>query len=88
MPPNEAVPSPADGDSTIVWWDDLANQADGLRQAGFTAIWLPPALKTSDRDQEKTGAKPRVPHRIVASCLDTSPLISRASRHSTPGYGL
>src|SRR6202140_5161970 len=52
MPPNEAVPSPADGDSTIAWWwDQVAKQADELRQAGFTAVWLPPLLKTSDGDK-------------------------------------
>jgi hypothetical protein len=49
MPANQAVPSPADGDATIDWWwDHLAIQANQLRQAGFTAIWLPPVLKTSD----------------------------------------
>src|SRR6201997_646741 len=48
-PPNQAVPSPADGDARIDWWwDHLAHQANELRQAGFTAIWLPPVLKTSD----------------------------------------
>jgi alpha-amylase len=53
MPPNRAVPSPADGVSTIPWWwDHLASQANELRRAGFTAVWLPPVLKTSD------GAKP------------------------------
>ena len=52
MPPNEAVPSPADGDSTIAWWwDHLARQATEFRHAGFTAIWLPPVLKTSDGDK-------------------------------------
>jgi hypothetical protein len=52
MPPNQAVPSPADGDVTIDWWwDHLAREASGLRQAGFTAIWLPPVLKTSDGDK-------------------------------------
>ena len=52
MPPNEAVPSPADGDATIDWWwDHLARQANELRQAGFTAVWLPPVLKTSDGDK-------------------------------------
>jgi len=51
MPPNRAVPSPADNDGTIDWWwDHLAKQANELRQAGFTAIWLPPVLKTSDGD--------------------------------------
>ena len=44
--PNNAVPSPADGDSSIDWWwDHLARQASALRLAGFTSIWLPPVLK-------------------------------------------
>jgi galactose oxidase len=52
MPPNQAVPSPADGDASIAWWwDHLASQANLLRRAGFTAIWLPPVLKTSDGDK-------------------------------------
>jgi alpha-amylase len=47
MAPNHAVPSPADGDATIDWWwDHLARQANDLRKAGFTAVWLPPVLKT------------------------------------------
>ena len=46
--PNRAVPSPADGDpATPWWWDHLAAQANDFRKAGFTAIWLPPVLKTS-----------------------------------------
>jgi alpha-amylase len=46
--PKRAVPSPADGDSkTPWWWDHLAAQANDFRTAGFTAIWLPPVLKTS-----------------------------------------
>jgi galactose oxidase len=46
--PNRAVPSPADGDpKTPWWWDHLAAQANDFRTAGFTAIWLPPVLKTS-----------------------------------------
>src|SRR2546430_14703996 len=53
QPPNRAVPSPADGDPSIPsWWDHLADQANSLRKAGFTALWLPPPLKTS------AGAKP------------------------------
>jgi hypothetical protein len=52
MPPNQAVPSPADGDLSVDWWwDHLARQASDLRQAGFAAIWLPPVLKTSDGDK-------------------------------------
>jgi len=42
------VPAPADGGESRRlpwWWDHLAAQAHTLRQAGFTALWLPPALK-------------------------------------------
>jgi len=40
------VPSPLDGDQKIPsWWDHLAGQAHAFRQSGFTAVWLPPALK-------------------------------------------
>ena len=40
------VPSPLDGDADApFWWDHLAAQAHALRQAGFTALWLPPPLK-------------------------------------------
>jgi alpha-amylase len=40
------VPSPLDGDKTIpFWWDRLAAQANMLRRAGFTAVWLPGPLK-------------------------------------------
>ena len=46
--PNNAVPSPADGGGTeLWWWDQLATEANEFRQAGFTAIWLPPVLKTA-----------------------------------------
>jgi hypothetical protein len=46
--PNRAVPAPVDGDpKTPWWWDHLAAQANDFRRAGFTAIWLPPVLKTS-----------------------------------------
>jgi alpha-amylase len=52
LPPNQAVPSPADGDVSIPWWwDHLASQAHELRRAGYTAVWLPPVLKTSDGDK-------------------------------------
>jgi glycosidase len=48
LPPNRAVPSPADGDASIPWWwDHLASQANALCLAGFTAVWLPPVLKTN-----------------------------------------
>jgi alpha-amylase len=43
-----SVPAPVDGNRRIPWWwDHLASQANAFRQAGFTAILLPPALKTS-----------------------------------------
>jgi hypothetical protein len=48
LPPNNAVPSPADGDPSVPWWwDHLASQANDLRQVGFTAVWLPPTLKAA-----------------------------------------
>jgi alpha-amylase len=51
LPPNQAVPSPADGDQTVQWWwDHLAAQANDFMAAGFTAIWLPPVLKSSAGD--------------------------------------
>jgi alpha-amylase len=46
--PGVAVPSPADGDTSVpFWWDRLASEANELRKAGFTAVWLPPVLKTA-----------------------------------------
>ena len=45
------VPTPADGAQpgggapADFWWDHLAKQARALREAGFTAIWLPPVWK-------------------------------------------
>lgn len=40
------VPSPAAGGQIKKWWwDRLATQATGWRQAGFTAVWLPPVTK-------------------------------------------
>ena len=43
-----SVPAPSDGDpNTPWWWDHIASQANALRQAGFTAVLLPPVLKTS-----------------------------------------
>lgn len=42
----KGVPCPANGDpGADWWWDHLAKQAHALRQAGFTALWLPPPLK-------------------------------------------
>jgi alpha-amylase len=44
--PVSGVPSPLDGDHAVpFWWDHLAAQAHGFRQAGFTAIWIPSPLK-------------------------------------------
>jgi hypothetical protein len=49
--PGVSVPSPADGDASVpFWWDRLASLANELRKVGFTAVWLPPVLKTSVRD--------------------------------------
>src|SRR5450432_576377 len=53
MRPNLAVPSPVDGDDSVPWWwDHLASQTQAFRQVGFTALWLPPVLKSS------AGARP------------------------------
>jgi len=42
------VPSPYDGNRRVPWWwDHLASQANSFRQAGFTAVLLPPAVKTN-----------------------------------------
>ena len=41
----QGVPSPAAGDQADFWWDHLAKQANELRKAGFTAVWLPPVNK-------------------------------------------
>jgi alpha-amylase len=43
-----SVAAPVDGNRRVPWWrDHLAAQANSFRQVGFTAVWLPPALKTS-----------------------------------------
>jgi len=42
---NEGIPIAPHGGMTESWWDHLARQAAALRQAGFTAIWLPPVTK-------------------------------------------
>ena len=48
QPSGHTVPSPYDGNRRVPWWwDHLASQANALRQAGFTAVWLPPAVKTN-----------------------------------------
>ena len=40
------VPSPAAGTASAPWWwDNLASSAASMRQAGFTAVWIPPCLK-------------------------------------------
>lgn len=37
------VPSPAAGTASAPWlWDNIASQANAFRQAGFTAVWIPP----------------------------------------------
>lgn len=42
------VPSPAAGNAGASWWwDKLTSQAQSLSQSGFTAVWIPPALKGS-----------------------------------------
>ncbi len=42
------VPSPAAGSAAAPWWwDHLASQAQALRSAGITAVWLPPVLKAA-----------------------------------------
>ncbi len=49
FPNGNTVPSPADGNRRVPWWwDHLASSAASFRAAGFTAILLPPALKTSN----------------------------------------
>jgi hypothetical protein len=57
LPPNNALPSPADGNKQVAWWwDHLAAQAHALSLAGFSAVWLPPVLKTaSGADQGADG---------------------------------
>ncbi len=48
FPNKNTVPSPYDGDTRVPWWwDHLAAQAASFREAGFTAVLLPPALKTN-----------------------------------------
>jgi alpha-amylase len=40
------VPSPGAGNANVpYWWDKLAGEANSLKQAGFTAIWVPPVWK-------------------------------------------
>ena len=52
-PPNNAVPSPVDGEGTeLFWWDQLATEANSFRQSGFTAVWMPPVLKTASGDKK------------------------------------
>jgi len=42
------VPTPADGDPNAdFWWDHITKQAKALREAGFTAVWLPPVWKAA-----------------------------------------
>lgn len=58
--PNHAVPAPVDGTGVKDWWwDRLAREAGDLARAGFTALWLPPVLKSDGgqgRDVDGYGA--------------------------------
>jgi hypothetical protein len=48
LPPNNALPSPADDKPRVPWWwDHLSEQAKSLSLSGFTAVWLPPVLKSA-----------------------------------------
>ncbi len=48
LPNGHSVPSPFDGNRRVPWWwDHLASQANAFRSVGFTAILLPPVLKTN-----------------------------------------
>ena len=48
-----SVPSPFDGDDRIPWWwDHVASQAHTFRLAGFSAVLLPPVLKTASGAKE------------------------------------
>src|SRR6201997_3926771 len=48
LAPNNALPSPGDGNANVPWWwDHLAAQAKALSLAGFSAVWLPPLLKSA-----------------------------------------
>jgi alpha-amylase len=53
FPNGYSFPAPVDGNRRVPWWwDHLASQAAAFRAAGFTAILLPPVLKT------QSGASP------------------------------
>lgn len=41
------VPSKPAGTSNVAYYDHLARQANAIRKAGFTAVWLPPVLKSA-----------------------------------------
>src|SRR5579871_918807 len=42
------VPSPAAGNTSAPWWwDHLAHQANTLASYGFSAVWIPPELKSN-----------------------------------------
>jgi len=48
FPNVHTVPSRFDGNRNVAWWwDRVVSQASAFRNAGFTAILLPPALKTN-----------------------------------------
>jgi len=43
------VPAPTPGNPNVdFWWDHIAKQAKALREAGFTAVWLPPVCKAAN----------------------------------------
>ena len=42
------VPAPTPAHPNVdFWWDHIAKQAKALREAGFTAVWLPPVCKAN-----------------------------------------
>ena len=43
---NVPAPTPEHPDVDF-WWDHIAKQAKALREAGFTAVWLPPVCKAA-----------------------------------------
>jgi alpha-amylase len=39
---------PREEQKEYAWWDFVATKLEGLRKAGFTALWLPPASKAAN----------------------------------------
>jgi multidrug efflux pump subunit AcrB len=76
--PNHAVPAPADGDDSVPWWwDHLATQAAAFREAGFSAIWLPPPPKSSAGASQGADDFPTIS--VSASLSGASPEIMASS---------